>query len=206
MVPKIKLCGIRTLEEINIINNFPIDYVGFVFAPSKRQISTNHFASLKDSLRKDIKTVGVFVNESISTINYIVDKYGLDLVQLHGNETEDYCRCIIAPLWKSISVKSMESVNVLNSYKSPIGFLLDTYSPTSRGGTGETFNWNLVKGISNTHNIILAGGLNEHNVCSAIKTVKPQVIDVSSGIEKDNTKNQQLIDKFIGRVMANDIK
>ena len=146
------------------------------------------------------------MNESISTINYIVEEHGLDIVQLHGNETEDYCKSILAPVWKSISVKSIDSINSLNNYKSPVGFLLDTYSPTSKGGTGETFNWNLVTGLSNSHNIILAGGLNQHNVCSAIKLVKPQVIDVSSGIEKDNTKNQQLINKFIGRVIGNDIK
>jgi len=206
MVPKIKICGIKTLDEIQTINLFPVDYVGFVFAPSKRQISVEQFITLKSSLRRDIKTVGVFVNENISTINEIVKASNLDIVQLHGDETNMDCTKTIAPVWKSIAIRDTSSLSIIDNYTSADGILLDTYSPVSKGGTGKTFNWKLVENISLNHFVVLAGGLNEYNVASAIMTTKPHVIDVSSGVEKNNRKDKDLITKFIRRVTCHEHK
>lgn len=206
MTPQIKICGLQTLDEINIINHFPIDYVGFVFAPSKRQVSMEQVLYLKNSLRKDIKTVGVFVNEPMEIINSIITQCPLDIVQLHGEETEKECSKSFSSLWKSIPIQSSKSINHIQTYTSVDGFLIDTFSPESKGGTGKTFNWDLVKNLSNHHFIILAGGLNENNIALAIKTVRPHVVDVSSGVEKNNHKDKNMIDKFIRKVTKNEHK
>lgn len=206
MSPKVKVCGIRTIDEINIVNNLPIDFVGFVFAPSKRQIYLQEFHILRNSLRRDIKTVGVFVNERAYKINSILKKYKIDIAQLHGEETNFECSKIQAPVWKSIPVESRSSIDSLSNYTKVNGFLLDTFSPSTKGGTGKTFNWNLVTDLSSSHFIILAGGLNEENILSEIQTVKPNVVDVSSGVERNGKKDKELIEKFIRRVKSYDIK
>ncbi|MDR5659157.1 phosphoribosylanthranilate isomerase [Serpentinicella sp. ANB-PHB4] len=206
MTPKIKICGIQYEKEIQMINNYPIDYIGFVFAPSKRHVTPDKAKILISSLRKNIKTVGVFVNESSKHINHIVSHCNLDIIQLHGNENDDFCTQFIKPIWKSISIKNAASFDLINHYTTPQGFLLDASLPRLAGGTGTTFDWTLSTGFSQGHFIILAGGLNAENIRSAINIVRPHVIDVSSGVERNNMKCEKQIDTFVRRVKNHEIK
>ena len=203
---KVKICGLKRLEDINLINKYPVDYIGFVFAPSKRRVSLDEAIELKTALNPSIKTVGVFVNEEPSVVNEIAAKCSLDIVQLHGDEDDEYIKNIKFPVWKSISVKDSNFYKEMELCTLSSGFVLDTYSNDAKGGTGKVFNWDLVKDVSKDKFIILAGGLNSSNVLTAIDKVSPSIIDVSSGVEEQGFKNEFKIQEFLRKVKNNDIK
>ena len=203
---KVKICGLKRLEDINLINKYPVDYIGFVFAPSKRRVSLDEAIELKTALNPSIKTVGVFVNEEPSVVNEIAAKCSLDIVQLHGDEDDEYIKNIKFPVWKSISVKDSNFYKEMELCTLSSGFVLDTYSNDAKGGTGKVFNWDLVKDVSKDKFIILAGGLNSSNVLTAIEKVSPSIIDVSSGVEEQGFKNEFKIQEFLRKVKNNDIK
>ncbi|PKM93252.1 MAG: N-(5'-phosphoribosyl)anthranilate isomerase [Firmicutes bacterium HGW-Firmicutes-1] len=201
MLTKVKVCGIKTEEEVQMINLYPVNYVGFIFAPSKRQVTEERAIVLRPLFRKDIKVVGVFVDEEPQRVNELIKSCSLDVVQLHGNETVEYCNHMQAKVWKTICVKDEDSLYSIQKYSTSVeGILLDTYSKDERGGTGKTFHWGMVKELSKTHTIILAGGLTPENIVQAIKTVMPQVVDLNSGLEtnlmKDNDKISKLFSKL----------
>lgn len=195
-IPKIKICGLRNVEQIRMINQYDIDYVGFVFAKSKRQISTDRAIEMKKSLRRDIKTVGIFVNTPIDHVNKIAKFCNLDIVQLHGNESPRECARSIFPVWKAFSVKDKIDLDLLRGYQNVEGFVFDS----SQGGSGKTFSWDLITGASAKHFTILAGGLNSQNVEKAVKEVRPQVVDISSGVESNGEKDEEKIKEFIIKV------
>jgi phosphoribosylanthranilate isomerase len=194
--PKIKICGITTIEEIKIINKFKIDYIGFVFARSKRQVDKEYVKEMINNLRKNIKTVGVFVNEKINIVNEISDYLDLDIVQLHGNETVDYIEKINRKVWKGISLKNYNSLDLLNDYTSVEGILIDANIP----GSGKSFNWKVLENIKFNNKFILAGGLNVENIEEAIKKLNPDVVDISTGLEKNGKKDEKMIRNFMRRV------
>lgn len=203
MHTKIKICGIKTIEEVRIVNQFPVSFMGLIFAPSKRQVNLEIARNLVKNFRKDIEPVGVFVNESVENINQLIGACGLKIVQLHGEETVDKCRSINAKVWKSISIKDEKSLINIEAYAPYVeGILLDTYSKDEKGGTGKVFNWELVKDLSKKYKIILAGGLTPDNAVEAIQMVHPQIIDLNSGLEtnlmKDETKIRLLFEKLSG--------
>jgi phosphoribosylanthranilate isomerase len=196
MKTKIKICGIRSKEEIKIINNLPIDYIGFIFAPSKRRISTSHAKLLINLLNDNIKTVGVFVNESIETVNKTARTLNLDVVQLHGEEDEMYISKIESDVWKAYRVDEAFEVDSLVKGKNIIANLFDGKKP----GSGEIFNWEIIKKIESNQIKILAGGLNPGNIAKAIYDVNPDVVDVSSGVEINNKKSEALLKGLIRRI------
>lgn len=198
-VPKIKICGIKTVEEIKIINQFPIDYIGFVFAKSKRQVNLTKAFTLKQQLREDIKTVGVFVNEDVLLVNKAIKILELDVVQLHGVEDQAYINKINGTIWKSIVATEDYQQKLMPENEGVEGYLFDGRTP----GSGNTFNWELIQGLDIQQKIILAGGLNYKNVAQGITTVNPAIVDVSSGVEENNLKNYDLIEKFV-RSVKND--
>lgn len=196
MHTKVKICGIKTQEEISILNQYPIQYMGFIFAPSKRQITTLKAEQLRKLVREDILVVGVFVNETAEQINEIIKLCNLQIVQLHGEESVDFCKKINAKVWKSISIKDENSLKLLEEYAFAVDhLLLDTYSDSEKGGTGKIFNWQLVRGTSKKHSIVLAGGLTPENIVDAIELVHPQVVDLNSGVETDLIKDEVKIRK-----------
>lgn len=199
---KIKICGLKSLEDIKIINKYSVDYVGFVFAKSTRRVTKEKAKELISILRSDIKTVGVFVDTPYEEIESIVKYCNLDIVQMHGKEKNDECKKISVHVWKGISIKSEENLNFAKIYKDVDGILLDG----AKAGTGKMFNWNLARKFSKEYFTILAGGLNYHNVQEAIKITLPNVVDVSSGVEKDGKKNEEKIKKFIRKVKEYEIK
>lgn len=201
---KIKICGLMRSKDIEYVNEFMPDYIGFVFAKSKRQIDFDTAKRLKEKLDKSIKTVGVFVDEDIETIAQIVNEGVIELVQLHGSEDESYILNLRQKLKsdtgiiKAVRVNSLNNNilkdNLLNKISTNADFvLLD-----SGAGSGEVFDWD--RKIVCNKPVFLAGGLNEYNVSEAIKKIQPFAVDVSSGVETAGFKDIEKIRSFIKKV------
>ena len=186
MPTKIKICGITQIDEVRFINKSDVDYVGFVFAESKRKVDAEQAAMLSESLREGILQCGVFVDHTPEEINDIAKYVGLDIAQVHKNYTREMVAKIDIPVWYAVNVKdegSIKEINAASKYKNVVGIVADSYVKGQSGGTGEAFNWDLLSGVDKDAFLVLAGGLNEDNIESAIEKVKPAVVDVSSGAE-----------------------
>ncbi len=191
---KVKLCGLTRLEDILIVNKLLPEYIGFVFVKkSKRYISVDSAKQLKNKLDKRVKAVGVFVDEDINIIKSIASLEIIDMIQLHGNEDNDYIKQLKQvcdkPIIKAVQIKSLDDIvlatNVLADY-----VLLD-----SGKGTGKTFDWSLINNIKRPY--FLAGGLDENNVKQAIKQLNPFGVDVSSNIETNGVKDEIKMKNFV---------
>ncbi len=196
---KVKICGLKREEDILYVNELKPDYVGFVFAQSKRQVDKYRAKELIKDLDKNIKKVGVFLNAPAKEVKEISEYCNLDIIQLHGDEDPIYCKSFSKEVWKGFRIKDKDSLKELVNYNT-YGFLLDTFKKGAYGGTGEIFNWDIVSDISKDKFVILAGGLNPENIQQAIKAVKPTVVDVSSGVEITGLKDYKKIRKFIENV------
>lgn len=195
---KIKICGLSQECDIDFANDAKLDYVGFVFANSRRKITKKQAYILKKKLNSDIKTVGVFVNEDINFILELLNENIIDIIQLHGHEDEKYMlelkRKTDNPIIKAITVDKKDFIsnfsNTLADY-----LLLDS----GAGGTGMKFDWNLLdKEIKKP--FFLAGGINAENVEQAIKLINPFAIDISSGVETNGYKDRYKILDIVRRV------
>lgn len=190
---KVKICGITNPEDAMAAVEAGADALGFVFFPgSPRCISPEQAAVIIRRLPPFVQTVGLFVNEEPATVNLVADRCGLDLVQLHGEETPDYCAAVTRRIIKAFRVKDASSLDEMANYRVAAS-LLDAWSPAAHGGTGTTFNWDIAAAAAAAQTIILAGGLTPENVAGAIAAVRPYAVDVSSGVEsapgkKDNRK------------------
>lgn len=215
---KIKICGLIRSEDIECVNECMPDYVGFVFAESKRQVDLNTAKKLKEQLKTSIKTVGVFVDEDIETIAQTVNEGVIELVQLHGSEDESYILNLRQKLKsdtgiiKAVRVNSLNNnilkdnllgndmlnVNLMNDVKTDeikISTNADFVLLDSGAGSGEVFDWN--KKFLCNKPVFLAGGLNEHNAAKAIQKINPFALDVSSGVETSGFKDVEKIRRFI---------
>jgi len=199
----IKICGITNTEDAHVAVDMGADALGFVFAESPRKITPKHAQKIISQLPSDRLYIGVFVNHTSKEILEIQQYCGLDTVQIH-NDIEG-----LGQLNKNIRI--IKGIRVQSEKPIPknldpnIIILLDTYSKSAHGGTGKTFDWNKAIDISEQQPIILAGGLNANNVVSAIKTVHPFAVDVSSGVEKEKgIKDHNQIKQFIQKVREND--
>lgn len=199
---KIKICGLRTEADIDYVNEFKPDFIGFVFAKSKRQVTAEQAKVLRSKLSGDIIPVGVFVNEPVSNVAELINEGIIDIAQLHGDEDEAYVAELKGKLTKgqiikAVRVKSREDIeksrNIAADY-----ILFDTYRADAYGGTGATFNWQLLKGYDRP--FFLAGGINAENVSEAIKLTTPFAVDVSSAVETDGYKDREKIKGFIDSV------
>lgn len=192
---KVKICGIRRAEDIEIINKYPPDYIGFVFAESKRQIDFDTAKTLKKLLKVNIPVVGVFVNGNIEDILELYRNDIIDIAQLHGDENEDYINQLKeeAPELKLIKAIEINKKEDLNDYENiNVEYLL----LDSEKGSGKTFNWDLInKNISK--DFFLAGGLNSANFNQAIERFQPYGIDLSSGVETNGYKDEEKIKKIM---------
>ena len=203
-----KICGIRTPDMARHAAEAGADYIGLVFYPtSKRLVKAEEVISITRELRQRAeaglhapKTVGVFVNEPPDKINALVREYGLDMVQLSGDESPDVCRAIEAPVLKAVRPHTQEDIDALEAYRPGVqAFLLDTFVPGSWGGTGQVGDWLLAREMARRYPTMLAGGLTPENVGGAIEAVQPWGVDVSSGVETDGQKDEQKISQFIAR-------
>ena len=189
---KVKICGLKRLEDIEMVNRYKPDYIGFVFADSKRKVSHDLASELKDNLDSDIISVGVFVDASPDEILELFDKGIIEIAQLHGSESEDYINELKEKTenrLKIIKAVEMSEAIDLNDYEhSQADFLL----LDSGKGSGETFDWRLI-GKNLKKEFFLAGGLNSSNVNEAIERFDPYAIDLSSSLETDGFKDETKI-------------
>lgn len=195
----IKICGLKHYHEILWANQLKIDYVGLVFASSIRQIQPEKAKNITRILSPQIKKVGVFVNYPLVEIKKIITYCNLDIVQLHGEESPEYCQQLELPIWKAIRVKNEKSLQILSEYDVE-GFVLDAYHPQQHGGCGISFDWSILHENISKHRIILAGGLNPVNITQALQKTVPYAIDVSSGVEFNGHKNYQKMLTLVKKV------
>lgn len=197
----IKICGLRRVDDALMINEFEnIKYAGLVFANTKRRVTIDEAIAIKKALRKDIKTVGVFTETKPGEINQIAKAVGLDICQLHSNESNEDCRAVCREVWKAVRVRNEESLKEADTFTYANGFVLDKYKEDAYGGTGEVFDWSIARDFSKKHFTVLAGGLNKDNVLDAVRIVKPHVVDLSSSVEVNGYKNYEKIKEFMERI------
>ncbi len=194
--PLIKICGLRRPADADIINDFPVSFVGFVFAKSKRQVDINTALEIKKRLRPDIKTVGVFTETTPEEVRKTAERVSLDVIQLHSDEDNNFCQHLRdMTIWKSLSIKDGNVLDRAAEYDVD-GFLLDAYDKGLWGGTGKSFNWELAADFAKNHYTILAGGISAENINEAIETVRPHVVDLSSSVETDGFKDRRKIEEL----------
>ncbi len=196
---RVKICGNVTLKDTMAAVEAGADAVGFVFyARSPRVVSPKAVAAIVSHLPPFVTPVGLFVNEKPDVVRQIASDCGIHLVQLHGEESPQYCAELRLPVLKGIRVRRREDVSVLASYRVE-AILLDAYVEGVIGGTGTTFDWGLAVAAKAWGPIILAGGLTPDNVIEAISLVQPYGVDVSSGVEsapgvKDHAKVRAFVE------------
>ena len=217
--PKIKMCGISKVETIPAIVDAKPDYMGLVFAPSKRQVTVDQAKTLVEELHKQyanrynrdaeqysnqtlihqefIKTVGIFVNETLDNLVTIATEVNLDAVQLHGDEDEAFIQSLKertnVEVWKAVQIRSAADAEVWIDSSADM-LLFDAYHKDERGGMGEVFDWSSLDEFERP--FMLAGGIDGTNVARAIRTVRPYGIDISSGIETEGVKDDEKIKAF----------
>lgn len=195
---KIKICGLKSLKDIAYVNEHKPDYIGFVFAESKRKVNDKLAKEMKACLDVAIKAVGVFVNEPIEHIVSLCNENIIDIIQLHGDEDNDYMELlkskISKPIIKVLRVQSKEQI-IETKNLSCNHILLDTYVKDQYGGSGLTFDLKLIP--ENIKPFFLAGGIQENNVLNIISECHPYCVDVSSGVETDGIKDKLKIKNII---------
>ena len=198
---KVKICGIKNLQDAIFAADYGADAIGFVFAKSIRKVSKEKARAIVRKLPPFITTVGLFVNETAEDIEAACRFCGLDAIQLHGNEPPNILNKLKDfKTIKAFRIQNKKDINPIKKYK-PNAILLDGYSENYMGGTGTSFDWKIVKKIKTSIPIIVAGGLTHLNVSQAIKIVNPYGVDVSSGVESEpGKKDKRLVKKFIDAV------
>ena len=193
----VKICGITSLKDAEMAVNYSVSAIGMIFCPdSTRYVDPAELEQWIERIPDSVKKVGVFVNEQIDTINNITRQLKLEFIQLHGDESPEFCNGIIRPVIKVFRVGDDFDGIVLNEYDVH-GFLFDTYKKGNPGGTGNRFNWDLIANLKTETPIILSGGLTPENVLNGIEAVNPAAVDVNSGVEsvpgvKDEEKIKEL--------------
>ena len=186
MIPT-KICGITNLDDANVSVENGASALGFIFyKKSPRAISIKNAKSISKQLPNTIICVGVFVNHEKDFIHEAISKVPLDMIQLHSDETPDFCNQFDVPILKALRIKNEASLSIMDQYDVAV-FLLDTFSNDQYGGTGETFDWSVLNRKFKTP-IILSGGLNPKNILDAIDAINPSAVDVNSGVESSPGK------------------
>ena len=200
---KVKICGMTQLKDAAFAVEQGADAVGFIFYnKSPRSVTMKTARDIILKLPPLVDTVGVFVNESVDRINKIANYCGLDLVQLHGEESPVFCRKIQRRVIKAFRVKDLQSIKQLEKY-SVSGYLLDTFSDNLHGGTGKIFDWNLALPAKKMGPVILAGGLTARNILQAIRQARPYGVDVCSGVEKlPGVKDPEKVRAFLKNIRS----
>jgi len=193
---RVKVCGIRRQEEAQWALESGADAIGFVFADSKRKIDVESAALISASLPSNVLKIGVFVNEAKEKMEEISRTVNLDYVQLHGDESVQFCDSLNLPFIKAVSIKEKEDLDGIEHFGGEM-ILVDSGNGPHRGGNGTTFNWDYVHSLNIPQHLILAGGLNLDNIRQAITKVCPYMVDVSSGVETDGKKDRRKIESFI---------
>ena len=195
----VKFCGIRTMADADAVNDIHPDFAGFVFAPGrKRTIDADTAVSLRNAIDPDIRTVGIFLDQPIREIVQIAGSGAIDMIQLHGSESEDYVK----------DIRTLTGLEVIRAFTVRTGDVLHSFTCADRlmfdsgAGSGERFDWSSLSGIRRP--FFLAGGLDADNVYEAIIEVRPFAVDVSSGIETEGNKDKTKMRAFMEAVRRAD--
>ena len=189
---KVKICGLSTKEAVKTAVSAGADYIGFVFAPSKRQVTLEQAAELAKFIPSYIQKVGVFVSPSRAELLEAVDKVGLDFVQVHGK--------VVDKLFENLPCGSIQAVQVDEGGHVPNSQADYLLFDAPVAGSGQTFDWGQLDTTELAQPFFIAGGLNEDNVVRAIQYFSPFAVDVSSGVETNGQKDHEKIRRFIERV------
>ena len=197
---KIKMCGLRRPDDIIYANECLPDYIGFVFAESRRKVSGREAKKLGEQLDPSIKKVGVFVNEPLRSLISISEEAGLDIIPLHGDEGEEYIKEVKhetgKELWKAVRVRMVKDIQ--EAQRLPADkLLLDSFSEESYGGTGKVMDFAVLDQADIRKPYFIAGGLTVENLPEILKKAEPYGIDISSGIETEGVKDREKMLKVI---------
>lgn len=197
---RVKICGLTRMEDADWVNQLEPDYVGFMFAESRRRVTPETAARISERIDHAVKRVGVFVNPTMDEIRDVLSTCPLDILQLHGEESPAFCEKTGMPVWKAFRMHTPEVLTELDAYKVDV-YLLDGWHPDSHGGTKTSFPWEWAQRYDfKDKKVILAGGLTPQNVAEAIQRIRPWAVDVSSGVETAGIKNTAKIAAFLERV------
>lgn len=199
---KIKICGLSRIQDIEAVNEVLPDYIGFVFADSRRKIDVQKAADLKKYLNPKISAVGVFVNVAVNEIINLCEKHIIDMIQLHGDEDHTYIeqlkREVANPIIKAVRVQSQQQILKTQTFSCDY-LLLDTYRDKTYGGSGKVFDHILIPKLEKP--FFLAGGLNAENIADAMQ-YHPYCFDVSSGAESGGVKDREKIKQIVNIVRS----
>lgn len=205
MSTKTKICGVTTVEDAYLCVEAGADALGLNFyPPSPRSIAPGKAHEIARNVPPFVMLIGVFVESSAEDVRRIADEVGLHMVQLHGVDSSATTQVYGRPVLPVVKARSEEDIREIET-RAETTFLVDAYNETLHGGTGETFDWNWLRGITETKRIILAGGLNPDNVADAIRTARPYAVDVASGVESaPGRKDPQLVKRFVQAIRDTD--
>jgi len=203
---RIKICGITTAEDAAAAVSCGADAIGFVFAPSPRQVSPAQAAEVAAMVPPPVARVGVFVDPDVAVVEQVIAEVGLTAVQLCGSATPEQCARISVPVIRVFSVGTDFDVHMVEPFRGDVAaVLLDTYVPGKAGGTSQTFDWHIAGETPGWAPVFLAGGLTPHNVAEAVRVARPFAVDVSSGVESaPGIKDHAKIEAFCAAVRAAD--
>jgi phosphoribosylanthranilate isomerase len=193
--PKVKICGISNIEILKTLISLDLDFIGFIFySKSPRYVDTKFLQSIEDIDFKDSRPVCVYVNADENYIYETSSYFNNPILQFHGDEENNFCESFGLDYWKAIRVKDKEDLETISLYNSAQAILLENHKEGSYGGTGESFNWTILKDIENDdQNFVLSGGINSQNVDNALKT-NSWCLDLNSGVEsQEGIKNIELV-------------
>ena len=205
---KVKICGLRDLDNTRVAVEAGADFVGFVFAPTRRYVPPEVVAPIVEELPGSVGKVGIFVDAAPDLIRSIARQCRLDFVQLCGDESPEFCRALGVPSIKSLRVRGPEVAGAVERYAGAVAWChLDGFQPGAHGGTGTTFEWSLARPLAERFDIMVAGGLTPETVAAAIRVTAPWGVDVSSGVETDGQKDAAKIRAFVtaARLAAVDV-
>ena len=202
MRTRVKICGITRRQDAEFAVEMGVDALGFVFySPSPRAVTIAQVKDIIEGLPPFVSIVALFVDASEEEVNNCLSELAIDIVQFHGDESAEYCEQFNKPYMKAIRMKEgVELTELAERYSSASALLLDSYQPGIPGGTGQAFDWSMIKDIDKP--IILAGGLTVDNIAMAIEQVQPYAVDISGGVEQSKgIKEQQKVRDFMQEVM-----
>lgn len=198
----IKICGLKRMEDVEIVNKYKPDFVGFVFANIKRFVSDELAVQMKNALDKSIKVVGVFQNDTIEQVEKLCGEGAIDVVQIHGDESEEFVSEVMIRTGKPVirALKGISRESLEADFKRCVAdyIMVDSVSARGFGGTGKTFDLSILP--ESNKKIFVAGGIDEDNVDDIIDTVFPYCVDVSSSVESDGFKDEEKIKRIIEKV------
>ena len=198
---KVKVCGIKELDDARVAAAADADAIGLVFAESPRRVSVERAREISTVLPEGVMKVGVFVDEDPQEVLRIAREVGLDYAQLHGDEgPEEVAEIRDGGLGviKALRVRNAEALAAVERYEADL-ILLDAWSAEARGGTGARFDWRMAKSVRGRDNILVSGGLDPDNVREAIEYFEPYGVDASSSLEdRPGKKNGERVRRFVG--------